>query len=226
VTKAAYPTPDEAILAFAGSTREDIREKELVYLETDGRWAVGEVTSIADGARDNHTVFVLKRDEEGGWTFQGGGGGGSGVGCSWVLAPERGHPGHDGRKGVAVFSIDVPPDTDELRVWYRTRHLSPRQRVKTAPVGEGRVLMTIWDCHATWGTTRIQARRAGGWEHLDPRSAPCRFEPLRERVVFWWRARRSQGEWFEYPDTGRKRRESDNLAQGSPRPGDPRRHAG
>lgn len=206
MTRAADATPEEAILALVRRRYEDAPESELVYVDTDGRWAVGEVTSVVHGARDNHTVFALKRDEEGGWTFQGGGGGGLGLACSWVLAPKPGQSGHDGRKGVALFSIDVPPDTDSVRVWYRTRHLSLRQRVKTVAVSNGRAFITIWDCHATWGTTRIQARRAGRWEHLDPRSDPCRFESLRERAICWWRARRSQGAWFEYPGDTRRRR--------------------
>jgi hypothetical protein len=186
VAKAAYPTPEDAILAFVRRRSEEAQDVELVYIETDGRWAVGEVTSVLDGARQNHTVFVLKRDEEDGWTFQGGGGGaGSGGGCSWVLAPKPGQPGYDGRQGVAFFSIDVPPDAEELRVWYRTRHLSLRQRPKSAPVNKGRAFATVWDCHSTWGTTRIQARRAGRWERLDPRSRsfPFRTTPGAGRFV-------------------------------------------
>jgi hypothetical protein len=201
VTKAAYPTPEEAILAFVRRRRED--PGEITYFETDGKWAVGNVTSVVNGGTISYVVFVMKGDGEGGWTFRGGGGGRSGVGCNWVLAPERGEAGHDGRKGVALFSIDVPPDADELRVWYRTRHLSLRPRVETAPVRNGRAFMTIWDCHATWGTTRMQARRAGRWEHLDLRTAPCRFEPLRERVAFRWRGQRG---WYEYPSDTRWRR--------------------
>lgn len=72
--KAACPTPEAAIIAYVQRRGENVRDVELLHCETDGHWAVGEVTSISDGARDNHTVFVLKRVEEGGWTFQGGGG--------------------------------------------------------------------------------------------------------------------------------------------------------
>ena len=198
-----YPTPEEAAVAYVHDRRENAREVELLHIETDGRWAVGEVTSVAEGSRENHTVFVMNRDEEGGWTFQGGGGGGSGLASSWVLAPKRGQAGHDGRTGVALLSVDVPPDADELRVWYRTRQLSLRQRVKTVPVRDRRSFITIWDCHATWGTTRIQARRAGRWERIDSPSDPSRFQPVRERVVLWWCARRSQDECFQYPRDGR-----------------------
>jgi len=205
VSGPAYPTPGEAATAYVQEPEYGLEDVDLVHVETDGLWAAVEVTGRRqDASQSWHTVFALRGDK--GWTVKGGGGGSGWQGSSWILAPDRGEPGRDGRKGVAAARISVPEDVSELRVKYRRRHLSLLQSKTTVSVVGGQGFMVVWDCHSTWGITQVDARRAGQWESIDLSSRSFSYQSLSQRLAWWWRARRSGGDWFRYEPRVRRRR--------------------
>jgi hypothetical protein len=178
-----------------------VENVEVRHLDTDGRWAAAAVSGTnASGEQLHFTLFISNGDY--GWTAHGGAGGSSRVSSGWRLAPERGEPRHDGRKGIAAFSINVPQDVDQLRVSYRRRRLSPRQYMKTVPVIGGEAFVAVWDCHSTWGVTRVDARSGEQWTPLDSSRLPFRFEPVSQELASWWRSRRSGDGWFSYKPRG------------------------
>ena len=191
-----YSDPGEAAMAYV-QARGYIANAGVRHLDTDGRWAAAEVMATSsDGEVMYLTLLMSNRDS--GWTVQGSTGGSSRVGSLWVLAPGRGEPGHDGRKGVAAFTMTVPQDVDQLRIRYRRRRLSPRHIVKPVAVVGGEAFVTVWDCHSSWSVTRVEARRGGYWEHVDHARLPFRFEPVWEELLMRWRARRRGDGWFSY----------------------------
>ncbi len=191
-----YSDAGEAAMAYT-QARGYIADLEVRHLETDGRWAAAVViTRSSDGEVIYLTVLMSNRDS--GWTVQGSTSGSSCVGSLWVLAPGRGEPGHDGRKGVAAFTMSVPQDVDQLRVRYRPRRLSPRHIVKPVAVVGGEAFVTVWDCHSSWGVTRVEARRGGHWQHVDHARLPFRFESVWDELLTRWRARRGGDGWFTY----------------------------
>jgi len=194
MSESTYSDAREAVLAYVQAWG-DVANVEVRHLDTDGRWAFGLLIGAnSDGEVVHFSALMSNRDS--GWKVDSSAR--AHVGSFWALAPGRGEPGHDGRKGVAAFRMIVPEDVDQLRIRYRRRRLSPRHIVKPVAVVGGEAFVTVWDCHSSWGVTRVEARRGGYWEHLDHARLPVRFEPVSEGLVTRWRTRRSGDGWFTY----------------------------